>query len=120
MPYEDRDRMVGFYQKAFGWKAQLYGEEMGNYAMVQTTDTDDKGMIKEPGRINGGFYKKTAGNPNPCIVISVDDIKAAMQKVADGGGKVVGSPMEIPGVGMYVAFFDTEGNAASLLQPKAI
>ncbi len=26
-------------------------------------------------------------------------------------------PMEIPGVGRYVAFRDTEGNRASLLQP---
>lgn len=26
-------------------------------------------------------------------------------------------PMEIPGVGLYVAFTDTEGNRASMLQP---
>jgi len=26
--------------------------------------------------------------------------------------------MKIPGVGQYVAFLDTEGNRASMLQPK--
>ena len=40
-----------------------------------------------------------------------------MKKVADAGGKVLGEPMEIPGVGQYVAFFDTEGNRVSMLQP---
>ena len=30
MPYEDRDRMVRFYEKVFGWKGQKLGPEMGN------------------------------------------------------------------------------------------
>ena len=32
-------------------------------------------------------------------------------------GKVLGEPLEIPGVGQYVSFFDTEGNRVSMLQP---
>lgn len=40
-----------------------------------------------------------------------------MKKVADAGGKVLGGPMEIPGVGKYVSFLDTEGNRVSMLQP---
>ena len=32
-------------------------------------------------------------------------------------GKVLGEPMEIPGVGQYVSFLDTEGNRVSMLQP---
>jgi predicted enzyme related to lactoylglutathione lyase len=30
---------------------------------------------------------------------------------------VLGEPMEIPGVGHYVSFIDTEGNRVSMLQP---
>jgi predicted enzyme related to lactoylglutathione lyase len=30
---------------------------------------------------------------------------------------VLGAPMEIPGVGHYVSFTDTEGNRVSMLQP---
>ena len=51
------------------------------------------------------------------IVIAVDDIKEAVQKVTNAGGEVLGEPMTIPGVGQYVSFRDTEGNRVSMLQP---
>ena len=54
---------------------------------------------------------------HPNIVIAVDDIQAAMRQVTEAGGNVLGDPMEIPGVGQYVSFFDTEGNRVSMLQP---
>jgi predicted enzyme related to lactoylglutathione lyase len=53
----------------------------------------------------------------PSIVISVGDIKASIKLVIDAGGKVLGEPMEIAGVGLYVSFIDTEGNRVSMLQP---
>jgi uncharacterized protein len=86
--------------------------------MVTTTESDDNGP-KKPGAINGGFFQKNDDLPAqyPSVVISVDDIKVSMKKVADAGGKVLGEPMEIPGVGQYVSFFDTEGNRVSILQP---
>ena len=121
MPAEDRKRMADFYTKVFGWKAQLMGPEMGEYVVVTTTETDEAtGRPKTPGAINGGFYPKKADWPAqyPSVVISVDDIHAAMKDVTAAGGKVLGDPMEIPGVGQYVSFFDTEGNRVSLLQPK--
>jgi len=54
----------------------------------------------------------------PSVVIAVDDIKKAMVKVTDAGGKVLGEPVDIPGIGQYVSFTDTEGNRVSLLQPS--
>src|SRR5262249_53379847 len=50
-------------------------------------------------------------------VIAVEDIRASMKKVTDAGGRVLGEPMQIPGVGQYVSFSDTEGNRVSMLQP---
>jgi hypothetical protein len=50
-------------------------------------------------------------------VIAVDDIDKAMKKVEKAGGKVLGDPMDIPGIGRYVAFTDTEGNRVSMLKP---
>ena len=72
-----------------------------------------------PGAINGGFYLKNPDWPaqHPSIVIGVDDIEAAMRRVKEGGGEVLGEPMQIPGVGRYVSFFDTERNRVSMLQP---
>ncbi|MGH6874053.1 MAG: VOC family protein [Aestuariivirgaceae bacterium] len=119
MPAEDRKRMANFYSQAFGWQTKQLGEDMGNYVLATTTETDESGP-KKPGTINGGFYTKTDDMPAqyPSVVIAVDDIREAMGKVAKAGGKVLGDPMEIPGVGRYVSFFDTEGNRVSMLQPS--
>jgi uncharacterized protein len=119
MPAEDRNRMAGFYSEVFGWQTQMLGEEMGNYVTVSTTETGENGRPKTPGAINGGFYPKRDDMPAqyPSIVIAVDDITDAMKKVTKANGKVLGEPNDIPGVGKYVSFFDTEGNRVSLLQP---
>ena len=118
MPAEDRQRMADFYAKAFGWQTLMLGPEMGNYVMAMTTDSDDSGP-KTPGAINGGFFTKTTDMPAqyPSVVIAVDDIGQAMKMVKDCGGEVLGEPMEIPGVGQYVSFYDTEHNRVSMLQP---
>lgn len=118
MPYDIRERMAKFYESAFGWQTQMLGEEMGNYVLATTTETDENGP-KKPGAINGGFYAKDPDWPAqyPSVVIAVDDIKESIKKVAEAGGKVLGEPMEIPGVGQYVCFLDTEGNRVSMLKP---
>jgi predicted enzyme related to lactoylglutathione lyase len=118
MPYDDRKRMAHFYETAFGWRTKMLGEEMGNYVLATTTETDEDGP-KRPGAINGGFYPKKSDWPAqyPTFVIAVDDVRESMKKVTAAGGKVLGEPMEIPGVGQYVSFTDTEGNRGSMLQP---
>jgi predicted enzyme related to lactoylglutathione lyase len=123
LPYQDKERMADFYSKAFGWKAQMLGEEMGSYVVVETTETDEGTKFpKELGRINGGFFKKTKEHHVPTVVIAVDDIRNGMKKVEESGGKIiggqrVGEPDDIPGVGLYIAFEDTEGNRIAMLQP---
>jgi uncharacterized protein len=118
MPYDNCQRMTKFYESAFGWHTQMLGEEMGNYVLATTTDSGEDGP-KRPGAINGGFFARKPDWPgqHPSVVIAVDDIKAAVRKVRDAGGTVLGEPMEIPGVGHYVSFTDTEGNRVSMLQP---
>ncbi len=125
LPFEDRQRMVDFYTKTFGWQTQMLGPEMGGYVVVATTETDEKThMPKESGRIGGGFFKKTAEHKAPTVVIAVDDIREAMKNVEEAGGKIIGGgfkagePDDIPGVGLYIAITDTEGNRVALLQPK--
>lgn len=130
MGYEDRDRMVKFYEQAFGWKTQKFGADMGNYVVAHTAPTDDKGMIQTVGAINGGFYDK-ADDPQaqaPSVVVSVDDIQQAVKDVVAAGGKILGGknqagehtdePQMIPGVGLWISAMDTEGNRFSILQPN--
>jgi len=128
--YFDRERIKRFYSETFGWQMQQMGPEMGNYVIAQTTETDEQGMVKTPGAINGGFYQKIE-NPlshAPSIVISVANIRKAMQDVEAHGGKVLGAmdekggtsmePMMIPGVGLWISCQDTENNRFSILQAQ--
>jgi len=119
MPYSEATRVAKFYEAAFGWKMNAMGEEMGHYVLAGTALTGADGRPTQPGTINGGFFPKKPDWPaqHPSVVIAVDDINAAMQRVRKAGGKVLGEPMQIPGVGSYVSFEDTEGNRVSILQP---
>ncbi len=118
MPYENPDRVAAFYGEAFGWQMQALGEQMGHYMLATTIETDENGP-KRPGAINGGFFPKHPDGTmqQPSLVVSVENIGESMAKVTAAGGTVLGEPVEIPGVGMFVAFTDTEGNRASMLQP---
>ena len=122
MPAKDNERVSRFYANAFGWNMNQMGGEMGNYVLAGTTDTGEDGMAKTPGAINGGFfeYKDEPGYQYPSVVISVDDLKESMEKVKSEGGKIEGDPMEIPGIGTYVAITDTEGNRVGMLQPSSM
>ena len=88
-------------------------------AILSSTGSE-KGRPKKPGAINGGFFQKSDDKPSqyPGVVIAVEDIKEHAKKVAAAGGKILGEPWDIPGVGLYVSFLDTEGNRVSMLQPK--
>jgi len=119
MPAVDRDRMARFYEAVFGWETQQMGPEMGSYTVVTTTPPGEQG--RPPGwlGINGGFYMRTEDPAShaPGIVIAVEEIEASIAAVKRAGGTVAGPAQEIPGVGLYASFTDTEGNRVSLLQP---
>lgn len=118
LPADDRKRAIGFYSKAFGWNLKQMGAEMGDYVLAHTTETDANGMTKQVGAINGGIYqrsKETSGHPS--VVIQVKDLKKTVKLIEKNGGKIVGEPQEIPGVGLWVSFVDTEKNRLSVMQP---
>ncbi|MBS1585696.1 MAG: VOC family protein [Bacteroidetes bacterium] len=132
MGYFDGDRMKQFYESAFGWKMNQMGPEMGNYIVAHTAETDEKGMVKTPGTINGGFYQKadSPASHAPSVVIAVQDINETIKAIESSGGKVLGAmnengeqtmdPVMIPGVGLWVSFMDTEDNRVSILQPMGM
>ena len=119
LPYDDRERIARFYREAFGWQMEMLGPEMGNYVLATTSDHDGRPDAKR-GSINGGCFPRGADKPaqHPSVVVAVQDIAAASRKVSAAGGEVLGEPMPIPGVGLYVAFYDTERNRLSMLQPQ--
>lgn len=118
MAYDDAGRVAGFYESVFGWKMQKLGAEMGDYILAETTDSD-QGRPVAPGQINGGLFPRKPDWPaqSPHVVVGVGDIEAAMKRVRAAGGKVHGTPHDIPNVGLYVACEDCEGNPVCMLQP---
>lgn len=120
MPYQDADRVAKFYEQAFGWSMNNLGEQMGNYITAGTADTDQNNMVQTPGTINGGLYPLSDAPENkaPSVVISVENLDAAIESVTSAGGTMINEPAEIPGIGVWASFRDTEGNRVSILQPN--
>lgn len=118
MPYNDKARVANFYQSAFGWQMNQLGPEMGEYVTAATAETDEQMMVKTPGTINGGFFPQgSSPEAKTSVVISTANLSESMDKVKAAGGQINMEPMEIPGIGQYVSFTDTEGNKVGLLQP---
>ncbi|MDE1856483.1 MAG: VOC family protein [Candidatus Micrarchaeota archaeon] len=117
MPADDRKRMRDFYSKVFGWQAKQLGPEMGDFVTVETTESEN-GTPRKPGTINGGFYQRTGdAAQTTTVTIQVDDIAAYRDKIVEAGGKISGDIMDMPGIGRFMSFFDTEGNRVNLIQP---
>ena len=121
MPAEDRERVAKFYERVFNWRMQMLGPEMGNYVIATTTEVGENGRPKQPGSINGGFFQKSSDRTDqyPSVVIAVDNMNEQIKRILEAGGEVLGEPMAIPGVGLYVSFRDTEKNRVALLQPQS-
>ncbi|HUK50132.1 MAG TPA: VOC family protein [Terriglobales bacterium] len=118
MPAEDRKRMIRFYESVFGWQTKQLGPEMGEFVLATTTKSDGEQNPKKPGTINGGFYQKTDDlSQTTTVTIQVDNITEHRKKVETAGGKLSGDIMDIPGVGSFASFFDTEGNRVNMIQP---
>lgn len=126
MPAKDKKRTSDFYSSVFGWKMGQLGQDMGDYLLAGTSEVDENNMVKKPGTINGGFfdYQDKEGFNVPHLVISVDNLEDSIKKVEAAGGKVLGGVKgpgtidEIPGIGRYVSFVDTEDNHVGMLQPN--
>lgn len=116
MPAKDKKRAKKFYEKVFGWQMTQLGKEMGNYLLATTSPVDKNQMHKKKGAINGGFFQYGKEGKVPHIVISVDNLEKHMAVVKKSGGKLLGKPMDIQGIGKFIMFKDTEGNLVGMLQ----
>jgi predicted enzyme related to lactoylglutathione lyase len=116
IPTDDLGRAKEFYDSVFGWQLQdMQGEAMGLYTIAMTTPVDQETQVPtEPGAINGGLMKRSADTPSPVITIGVDGIDDALKQIDAGGGSTVQARTEIPGMGAFAYFKDTEGNVMGL------
>ena len=57
---------------------------------------------------------RAASTPAPVITIEVPAIDETLKQIEAGGGDVVQARTEIPGMGAFAYFTDTEGNVMGL------
>lgn len=94
----DPDAVLPFYQGLLGW----------------TTETSDMGtgpytMFKAGEKHIGGITPGHAGPAYWVSYIMVDDVGAAMKQIESLGGKVLGEPFSVPGVGKMGYAADPNG-----------
>lgn len=116
IPFDDLDRAKKFYSSIFGWELQDYQFAEGmTYTGVRTVPVDEKTyMPTEPGAINGGMTKRTRDVSAPIITINVSSIEEYIRKIEAAGGKAVMPKQEVPDMGYYTYFIDSEGNVIGL------
>lgn len=117
IPTDDSERARAFYESAFGWQTTQLGPEMGDYVLAYTVETDEETrMPAKRGAINGGLHARTEEDKSVKLTILVDDVQEAARKIEVAGGTILGEPVELPGVGLFVSFLDTEGNVGTINQ----
>ena len=105
----DHPEEVGkFYHEVLGWKIETW-EGPIEYWLVTTGEEGTPGM-------NGAIMRRDF--PQAVInTIEVESLDETLKKVEAAGGKILGGPNQITGVGIHAYCADPEGNMFGLLQP---
>jgi predicted enzyme related to lactoylglutathione lyase len=111
LPFDDGERARAFYRDAFDWAIAEIPEM--DYSMVTTGPVGESGMPTEPGFINGGMMQRDEVK-SPVVVVDVESIDAALEKVESLGGKTVTGRTPVGSMGFAAYFTDTEGNVVGL------
>jgi len=103
-----------FYSAIFGWE---YAEGAPHMAMVSNIG----GHVPKPTDGIGGHISALGHEPHKYVTIyvMVPDIAATLAHVAKLGGKTVVPKTEVPTMGHFAWFEDTQGNVVGLWTPMA-
>jgi predicted enzyme related to lactoylglutathione lyase len=109
----DWPRAFDFYGALFGW---LKGDSMdmgpmGKYQLFTIDGVAVGGMMNSPMAAQQRFW---------LFYFNVDDIEAAAQRVAKGGGKVTEGPHQVPGGSWVIQATDPQGALFAMVGPKKI
>lgn len=106
IPADDPDRAQRFYNGLFGWSFEVPSGFEAYYMF--TTPVGQEGM-------GGAIGKRGEMAPDKLrTYVHVDSIDASLPKVTELGGSVIEDKSEVPGMGWYAVFTDTEGNELAL------
>lgn len=116
IPADDVNRAKKFYQDLFGWDIHAIPMQKDMYYMLHTAPTDDKGMMTQPGTINGGMMQRQFTGEPVVIVVNIKNLDESLAKAKSSGATVVMEKMKVMDMGLYARIKDTEGNTIGLWQ----
>jgi uncharacterized protein len=117
IPADDEGRAREFYRSVFDWQLQEMPDMQ--YTLAMTTPVDEKTQFPtEPGAINGGLMKRSDATPAPVLTVDVESIDASLKQIESAGGSTVTPRTEIPGMGAFAYFKDSEGNVLGLWETQ--
>ncbi len=106
----DPGKLAEFYSKMFDWTIQPMPDM--DYRLVRSAETDERGMLKTPGAINGGIARRPDGyTVNGAVNYTmVDSIEDAVARATSLGATLTKGKSPVPGMGWFAMFMDPEGN----------
>lgn len=104
---DDPEAATAFYSAVFGWKVDRWGEQP--YWLLSTGE-------QGPG-IDGAAAPTENHGQQVVLIVEVDDLTSAIDRVREAGGTADQEPAPIPGVGLHAYVRDPNGVVVGLLQP---
>lgn len=107
----DWEKAWEFYSKHYGWTKSMAVEmgPMGTYQTFMMDGDNGGGMMS----LSPEMMQKMQG-PAWLFYFTVEDIKAAAQRVQDNGGTITHGPAQVPGGGWIVQAVDPQGGSFAI------
>lgn len=120
LPANDMNRALKFYKDAFNWQIEPEIKEENDdfsFYVALNSKSDSNYISEEKGVINGCIVKRKIGLPTPAILVEVENLNTAIEKVKKAGGELVSEKIVMKSLnGIFVLIKDTEGNYVELFQ----
>ncbi len=106
----DLPKALDFYRTLFGW-TPVEAMDMGEFGVYQTFATGAQAV--------GGMMKMMPQMPHPywLYYVNVDAMDAAVQRIEEGGGKVIMGPHQVPTGSWIINATDPQGAMFALVAP---
>jgi uncharacterized protein len=106
----DAEKALAFYRELFGWqKAEAATDSMGTYQQFSARGQAIGGMCTKPPMVFLPFW---------LYYFNVSGIKAAAQRVTDGGGQILEGPVDVPGGSTVARCADPQGAMFALMEKR--
>ena len=112
IPADDVERAQKFYKDVFGWNMKKLNSQVDSKIELWMCETEDESGRKD---ITGGMMKRDS-LPSVTNYILVNSIDEYTSKINHSGGKVTMHKTEIPHVGYFAMFLDSENNLFGLFE----